>query len=242
MKNVTLLGVIHGETSNKKYANILSGSESDIFFKQKFKSFDEKDTLLIVEGDYSQQIISNTDYQYERKLKRLSKALLESDYGPDILFADIRMRNLKNWNKHILKFVQLENWAMDNVGLHKTAIESLNNLNQSDILDAIKNRRFLYSTKFLKEPDLSIRRLAKDVLAIHDDMEKYMYECAQKYSTNYEQVLIITGASHSLDMNVKMQIPVEILFKQGDITAENMYLSFIVIKEIPRIITERYPL
>ncbi len=210
---ITLLGALHAtpekliDSNQYGISDMLLGNESDTLFAERwFKTFDDNLTLLILESaSFHKNIITIDSPLYESEIKHISTLLVQSDFGPDILCADTRFKNLKSAKKIVsLNFTTLAhmNGAFGLVRIPETFEDA-----QKCYIDGRWKRDY----RLMREIPNNIKRSVLEEDALNTEMEKYMLEQAEKYKNDYDQILIITGASHTLEMATTSQLPYEVL-------------------------------
>lgn len=242
MDNIILLGLEHGtgSFSGQCFAMQASGPESDRFLKTKyFPSFNEKHTLLIVEGNFHKDILKPEYATYERLLPGVSLALLESDFGPDILYADTRHRNTKKGLEAYMEENILGQWMRNNIVYPEIFLQR--NLELNDIIKEIVERTGVNILKFTNKPDSRILQLASEKLSRNNRMEKYMLEKAYQLSKNYDQILILTGVGHSIEMHRSSKLTFDCLYEiKNQEDARELFFSCLFMNEVPRLMIEQH--
>ena len=242
MSNIKLLGLIHGESphDSQSIPVTLSGAKSDEFLvKNYFPSFAQEHTLLIVEGNFHKDILNLSHSQYEKFLPSISNALTESDLGPDILYADTRWRDIKKGFDFYLNFVKLNEWMYRNLKI----LESINTteLDLEFITKGIIEKTAVEMIGFPQEPDYFVRKFCLEAVKQHTQMEEYMLSKAHTFSNDYDQIFILTGFAHTLEILRSEKIEFDYLQEiNNQQEAIQLLVSTLFVKEIPRIITERY--
>lgn len=214
---VTLIGVLHNKPANLKpghygISTVLMGTESDKLFSEKwFSTFDEKSTLLILESSsFCKEIIPNDHPKYEEEIKHVSPALFKSDFGPDILCADTRFKDRRSGKRVVELYFKTLPYMNGTFGL-KIMPETFREAQERYLTGKWVNDYIV-----VKDIPFNIKNFITESDKIDKDMEQYMLAQAVKYSKEYEQILIITGASHTLEMATTSGFPYELLLEIND--------------------------
>lgn len=238
VNNVILLGAYHGDSTTKGFriSDILCGPMTDQFLERNwFSSFDEKHTLLILESVFHKNILSYEHPMYDSYLKTISKALYESEHGPDILCADTRFKNYERSPYMAVEIIELYQWIRENI-MYLGGEEAIPK-KFIDIQNRFLNSNFKYVIQFSNPPSIKIKRLATRFLKSRIEMESYMLEQASKYSHAYEQILILTGAGHTLAMHRQSKFPHHILHEpQNQEELSLWYINLFLMQEGPEMI------
>lgn len=205
MENIILIGVCHAidQSSEEIYA-VLANDFSEEIILDELRSADS--ALIIAEVGYKKEILTMNNYGYEEYLRKISKKLYESDYGPDIIPSDIRMKDIKAQRKHTQKLSLLGNWAFKQKALSSHAFDFPKSVDDVLVL-ARKSKSYLFLNS---TPPPNILEAAKYIKKHGFEMEEYCLSLAEKYKNSYDKVLIITGAVHTIAMHIKTGLPYRI--------------------------------
>ena len=211
--DIQLLGVLHNKPEKMKVgqygmSNILIGPESDkIFSENWFSTFDEKSTLLILEsGSFYKEIITSEDEKYEEEIESVSPLLFASDLGPDILCADTRYTDKKSAKRIVeayFKVLPYMNGTFGFTRIPKTFKEAQ---------ERYISGEWRLDISLVNDIPFNIKNLIAESDQRDKEMEEYILTQVEMYKSEYEQILVITGGSHTLEMAAISNLPYQILF------------------------------
>ncbi len=234
MAEIKLLGVFHDEPGNAQGSNQvristrLCGPLSDKLFEEKwFPTFDQKSTLLICEGVYNGKILKPEDDEYEKDLGTTSPLLLASDYGPDILYADTRFKNKIIKKRTLENYFKIMDWLNKNRPIGFSYIPN----SLEDMYSRYIKGSWIQDYQLLKAIPENIKQFVHVFDALNTEMETYMLEQAEKHKDKYEQILIMTGGSHTLEMHSISGLPFEVLYQTSNRNEIAMHYSQLLLRK-----------
>lgn len=236
--NIQLIGSIHDTGKSigqiKDVGGTLLNQIADkMFVETYFPVIENCHTLLLVEGSYDKNIVTNENSKYEDCISVISKALLESDLGPDLIGSDTRHRSLKNIGRLIASNYEFKNWLSKNAAISFPQFQDLATVEQNLI-----SRKKDYFVYLAQDPTAVVKSHARRIQTEYKMMEEAMMEKAQFYSRNYDRVLIMAGLSHTLSMARLSGLPHHSLYEINTQTDyKNLYMALLNAMELPEIIT-----
>lgn len=180
-----------------------------------------------MEGSYLFKPITHEHDAYEGLLKILSPRLSESDLGPDILPADTRFKTSSEERRTVELYAKI-----------MYSLSALRPIGFTYIPNTLEEAAHRYLQGLWINDRKCLRDVPENILKFIDEsdkrdteMEKHMLAMAERYAPEYDQVLVVTGGAHTLEMHRRSKLPYEILYKPNNKNELGNHYSMLLMRK-----------